>query len=157
MTPGLQIVSFNPFKFCGLKFRGMHVTRMPYTLRMCDQCLARKDLHAPDSMNYRNFSESAAYGLTVLSHEQYVAIERSAIGSASQWLCMPGWRLETNVYDMMHCVYLGTGRDLIASGLCLLIEHGAYAHADRGDRNKLLAHIHREMRGDCKSHGRFVS
>lgn len=123
---------------------------------MCDQCLARKDLKAPPSMNYRNFTDSAAYGLTVLSHEQYVMIERRAKGSASQWMSMPGWRLENNVYDMMHCVFLGTGRDLVGSGLRVLIEHGAYADVPRGDFNKLLAHVHCEMRDDCKKHGCFV-
>ena len=105
-------------------------------------------------MNYRNFSDTAAYPLTVLTHEQYLQID-GQLGSLSDWLEMPGWRLETNVFDIMHCIYLGTGRDLVGSGLRILVEHGAYPEASvrDGDLNKLLAHMHREMKRDCSAHG----
>ena len=104
-------------------------------------------------MNYRNFGDSAGYPLTTLTHEQYLQID-GRLGSLSPWLAMPGFRLESCWFDFMHCVYLGTGRDLLGSGLKVLVGHGAYADFDsQGDVNKLLAKIHREMKRDCSEHG----
>ena len=129
--------------------------RSRFTPRICDSCLARKNLASCPSMNYRNFGESAAYPLTVLSHEQYLAIEAD-VGQVSDWSVMQGWRLENTMFDFMHCVYLGIGRDLVGSGLRTLIDHGVYGRVLENGINRVLSVVHEEMRQDCKSHGLYL-
>jgi hypothetical protein len=40
---------------------------------------------------------------------------------------MDGFRVESMSFDWMHNVYLGTGRDLFASGVRTLVERGSTA------------------------------
>ena len=80
--------------------------------KLCDSCLAHKPWADP-ILSYTNFTESAAYWLTELSHHDYVRHD----ARPSPWLHMPGFRLETVFFDMMHCVWLGSCRVLLASCL----------------------------------------
>ena len=79
------------------------------------------------------------------------------MGGSSDWNLMEGFRLETVGFDLMHNLFLGTGKDLVGSGLKLLIEQGIYDHVEHihDDLDKALAIIHNEMVRDCKNHGFF--
>ena len=127
----------------------------PRATRICDSCLARKNKGCSEAMNYRNFGPSAAYRHTVLSHEQYLSLEAD-VGRVSDWNVMEGWRIENTVFDFMHCIYLGCGRDLIGSGLRTLIDRGVYGEVPENALNRVLADIHQEMRGDCKAQGLYL-
>ncbi|CAL1151780.1 unnamed protein product [Cladocopium goreaui] len=120
---------------------------------ICEQCLARRDIKSPDSMNYRNFTSSAAWPLTMLDHDQWMTL-----GEHSDWNLVEGFRLESVGFDLMHNVFLGVGKDLVGSGLKLLIQQGAFDHVEgvHDDLDKALGVIHQEMVQDCKNHGLFL-
>ena len=120
--------------------------------RLCDQCLAARNVACPDSMNYRNFTGSAAWPLTILTHDQ-----RITMGERSDWCAMDGFTFESVGIDFMHNCFLGTAKDLIGSGLQLLIQQHVFDHVEgcQDDLDKLLGWVHREMVRDCKNHGSF--
>lgn len=101
-------------------------------------------------MNYRNFTSSAAWPLTMLDHDQWMTL-----GEHSDWNLVEGFRLESVGFDLMHNVFLGVGKDLVGSGLKLLIQQGVFDHVEgvHDDLDKALGVIHREMVQDCKNHG----
>jgi hypothetical protein len=100
-------------------------------------------------MDYRNLGASKAWDLTLLSHEQYVALDASSL---SPWMSMPGFTFETVSFDWMHNIYLGTGRDLFASGLKTLVERGVYDYTGLTDTDDLLFHAEGRMRAACSEH-----
>lgn len=122
------------------------------SFRLCERCLAQTGKHCPDIMSYRNFG-SAAWPMTEISHETYLQFDRDSL---SPWACVDGWRLDTVAFDFLHMVYLGTGRDLFASGLRTLIERGVYEHTGIEDLDDLLDFIHLEMHRDCGEAGLLV-
>lgn len=105
-------------------------------------------MKAVDSLNYKNFAPSASYPLTQLSHNAYLDIDA---GHISPWECVEGWRLETLSWDLLHVLYLGTGRDLLASALHALLQHGILQPAN--DREAALDNAHHEMARTCSKHG----
>ena len=121
---------------------------------MCDCCLAmqgRSDVHP--LMSYRNFGTSAAWPLTELSHEGYLVRDAASL---SPWICMPGWRIETLAFDWMHICYLGCGRDLLGSGIRVLILEGIYDHIASRDIDAKLGAVHDEIQATCRQHGLYV-
>ena len=72
-------------------------------------------------MNYKNMGPHAAYRLAPMDHATYMATQ-----PMSEWSCVPGWHLHTCVFDIMHNLYLGTGRVYIASGVRVLVEKGFF-------------------------------
>jgi len=67
-------------------------------------------------------------------------------------MAVQGYRHETVVYDWLHNVYLGVGRDLFASGLKMLIMKGVWEHVGN-DWNSVLAAVHMEMHRSCANDG----
>lgn len=120
---------------------------------MCDRCLAGAGRDCPPRMDYRNFGPTRAWPLTELGHEQYVLRDRAAL---SPWLKMPGFRLETMAWDWMHNVYLGTGRDLLGSGIRLLVLSGVYSSTGLVEMDDILSHVQQRIRSKCSKH-RFLS
>lgn len=116
------------------------------TARMCDTCLAAKGKFCRPAMSHRNFGASAAWPLTETPYEAYMQLE-----TPSPWSVVHGWRLETCAYDFMHVVYLGTGRDLIASAIRLMVKLGVFGPYE--DLDTLLGEIHAEIRRTCGDHG----
>ena len=85
---------------------------------MCDLCFAEKPNKKADlNMNYKNMSPLAPYQLAVMDHDTYMAT-----AMVSEWHIVPGWHLHNCVFDIMHNLFLGCGRDYIASGVRLLME-----------------------------------
>lgn len=119
------------------------------TLRLCDTCLASTGKGTPSEMHGRNYSTLAAWRLTRLTHEGYIDHE---CGNLSPYMAVQGYRHETVVYDWLHNVYLGVGRDLFASGLKMLIMKGVWEHVGN-DWNSVLAAVHMEMHRSCANDG----
>jgi hypothetical protein len=86
----------------------------------------------------------------MLDHDQWMTL-----GEHSDWNLVEGFRLESVVFDLMHNVFLGVGKDLVGSGLKLIIQQGAFDHVEgvHDDLEKALGVIHQEMVQDCKNHG----
>lgn len=73
-------------------------------------------------------------------------------GSLSSWMSMPGFRLESITFDWLHNIYLGTARDICASGILTLVKKDVFPVGSR-DMDQILAFVHREIRSTCKAHG----
>ena len=63
----------------------------------------------------------AAWPLTAIDHEMHMQMD-----TPSPWSVVEGFNFETLSYDWLHNVYLGIGRDLVASGILVLIEHNVF-------------------------------
>ena len=118
--------------------------------RLCDNCLASVGKGAHPSMHGRNYSKTAAWRMTRLDHEAYLDHE---VGERSPYIQIPGFRIETVVYDWLHNIYLGCGRDLFASGLKLLIAKGTWSHLGTDNVDAILAGVHSEMHHSCAAYG----
>ena len=73
----------------------------------------------------------------------------------SPWSIVPGWRLETVSWDWLHNVYLGVGRDLVASGIFLFIRQGMYDHYNLQEMDDLLGQIQMDIATFFKGHKFF--
>lgn len=93
-----------------------------FQLRFCDLCFAERPTKKSNlMMNYKNMGPSAPYRLAPMDHATYMANE-----VVSEYSQIAGWHLHNNVLDIMHNLFLGTGRDFIASGVRVLIEKGYF-------------------------------
>ena len=89
---------------------------------VCDRCLAcqpgcKKSL---DLCSFYNFDANAGYKCTYFSHEGYMR----TCGTPSPWAQVPGWTLHCAFFDLMHTVFLGTARLLLASAVHTLFKNG---------------------------------
>ena len=88
-------------------------TSIAHPPRFCDRCLAVQGDRCPTPMDYRNVGPTAAWGMTNISHETYQVLDRRWM---SPWEKIAGFNFLTISHDWLHHVYLGTARDLCASG-----------------------------------------
>lgn len=114
---------------------------------MCDSCLAQDGKYVTDQMNYRNLGTEAAWPLTMLDHDTYLQMDHDCI---SPWAAVGGWRLDNTSWDLMHNLFLGTGRDLVASAIRCMIDRNVFGH---GELDNILDDVHKEMHATCSSHG----
>ena len=119
-------------------------------LRMCDRCLANAGLGCDPAMDYRNFGDSKAWDLTYIPHEGYLSWDANSL---TPWLSMEGFKVETMAFDWMHNVFLGTGRDLVASGIKTLVKHDCYQNTGLTTVDDILSHVDLQIRTTCKQHG----
>ena len=116
---------------------------------MCERCKAvRPTTNQPDRLSYKDMSPVPPYAGTQISHEQYL----STAGAVSPWVCVEGFSLGTVSFDLLHVLYLGTGRDHIASMLKYLQLRG-YFYVEGETSEQFLKRISLEMRSDCREHG----
>ena len=81
---------------------------------LCECCCAQQPYkNALPEMNYKNFSSTAAWKFTMITHEMYMQVF-----SPSPYACINGWHLWNQFRDSMHCMYLG----FLRSGCSDLIE-----------------------------------
>ena len=118
---------------------------------MCDSCLAESGTKCDPSMHYKNITPGAAWPLTMVSNDMYHQMP----GVLSPWRHLPGWTLESTSFDFMHNLFLGTGRDLVASAFKVMIRHGVYSHVPATDMDSILAFLQEEMISDCSKWGCF--
>ena len=83
--------------------------------------LARRDLVFCD------FTPSAGWRKTLISHEEYMATERVL----SPMRHIDGWRIDLNYADRLHTKYLGFDRDVAACVIVELVREGRYGAAPR--------------------------
>lgn len=94
-------------------------------------------------------SHQAPYRLTHINQETYLAIAPKI----SHWSQVPGWELETTVFDLMHNCFLGTSRDIIASSLRVMVEHGVFdSFGFNRKSDEMFAHITMEIHDTYKQH-----
>lgn len=55
-------------------------------------------------------------------------------------------------FDLLHNIYLGTGRDLVASGMLTLIEQGVYDDTGLTELDDILCHIQQRIDAKCRAH-----
>lgn len=118
---------------------------------MCDRCLAGQGGNTPTEMHYKNFGDSRAWDLTSISHEAYLYLDSDHL---TPWLVVPGFRMETMSWDLLHNIYLGTGRDLVASGLKTLVMQGCY-NGFGEDMDTILSHVDWKIRQRCSKYKSF--
>jgi hypothetical protein len=85
---------------------------------ICESCWASQPFtRAPSVSNYKDFKHGAYWHHHEISHAQYMLLPERK----SPWILhVRGARLDMFYHDLMHVVYLGFARDLIAS--CLIDE-----------------------------------
>ena len=97
-------------------------------------------------MNFKDMSEQAPYRLAELDHATYMLTH-----VPSCWSTVPGWTLHTTVYDIMHNLFLGTGKDAVASSLRLMLEKGCFDHyGPPRDSDEMFAKITEEIHAGFK-------
>lgn len=116
---------------------------------MCDRCLAQQGKDATEPMYYKNFGDYKAWHLTAIHHDGYLNLDASSL---TPWLAMEGFKTETVSYDLLHNIFLGTARDLIASGLKTLIMQGCYNFTGLTDLDAILSYVDAKIRKTCKDH-----
>lgn len=95
-------------------------------------------------MSYKDMSAGAPYQLTAVNHATYMATHQ-----VSPWHVVPGWSLSNNVFDIMHNLFLGSGRIFIGSALRLMLEHGVFdSYGAERDSPTMFAHITLEIQKD---------
>lgn len=119
-------------------------------LRLCDSCLAAVGKNVPSPMSARNFGSGKALPMTRLTHAAYMARE---VNHLSPYIAVRGWKLETCTWDFMHNMYLGCGRDILASGLRVMISKGVWGHIGSNDWDTILNAVHMEMHAACAAAG----
>ena len=123
---------------------------LPAHPRFCDRCLAMQGTRCRPELDYRNVTNSSAWHLTAINHQAYMQFDADSL---SHWVSMPGFNFLAITFDWMHNVYLGTGRDLCASGIIVLIDKGLVGGLDGLDMDEALTRVHRRMRDVCRQHG----
>ncbi len=89
--------------------------------RMCDACGAvQLFADMPEHLNYANFEDTAGYVYTQLSHLVYLLTEMVK----TAWCSVPGFVIESLLYDFMHVSMLGVERDAAAAYIIDMIEAG---------------------------------
>mmetsp|Transcript_63807 Transcript_63807/g.139846 ORF Transcript_63807/g.139846 Transcript_63807/m.139846 type:complete len:321 (+) Transcript_63807:791-1753(+) len=128
----------------------MHVFERYYQCNLfCDRCMALQGPNCPEHMDYRNIGPSAAWPLTEIDDAFYRTLDAHSL---SPWLQMDGFNLGCIAYDWMHNVFLGTARDLVASGIFVLISSGRFG-PPTDDMDEILCRVQRSMHRTCAANG----
>lgn len=117
--------------------------------RLCDLCFAEKpSKRGNPHMNYKNMNASAPYALATMDHCTYMHTQ-----VVSEWAVVEGWTLHTCVFDVMHNLFLGTGRDFVPGCLRVLLERGCFDwYGVARDSNEMFANITMEIRQTYRDH-----
>jgi hypothetical protein len=102
---------------------------------VCDTCCAQQATQsATPSLLYQDFRDTAAHRRTRITQETYLLANA---GRLSPWTQVRGWTLNLTLLDAMHVVFLGIGRDHVASHLVAWCELGLLQHGRRPTRASL--------------------
>lgn len=114
-----------------------------HPLRMCDRCFAEQGVSATPAMNYKNFGSSEAWSLTSIDHHGYLHLHKETL---TPWLAVEGFTMDTMMWDLLHNIFLGTARDLVASGLHTLVTHKCYEFLGTSDMDSILSFVDARVR-----------
>ena len=109
---------------------------------ICDQCFACSS----GPLLYSDFNLSARWRSHRVSWEQYLAI--TPVRRRSPWCSMPGFVHSRALYDFMHCMHLGCGKDAAAQcavDVCL------YGYMGGGSLGEQLHRLWLQYRRWCKN------
>ena len=116
---------------------------------ICDSCYAIQEFkHAPEVLNYTDFSEDAFWAETCFGTEHYLDV--TPLHQRSPWCQVRGWALELNIPDGMHNDYLGIARDLGASVIFAWLLAGLLGALTRDNADSLLTGLTIRMFDWCK-------
>ena len=108
---------------------------------VCDMCCAQQATQsATPSLSCQDFRDTAAHRRTRITQETYLLAN---VGRLSPWTQVPGWALSLTLLDATHVVFLGIGRDHVASHLVAWCELGLLQHGRRPTRASLRLARHR--------------
>lgn len=100
---------------------------------ICEECFASKKF---DEFHAYDHGLTARWRDTLIDHDKYV--RQTQAGMLSPWMKHPGWRLDRNIRDLMHNVFVGgTGNDICASVIKELCDEGCYPGNNLNDRLSL--------------------
>lgn len=86
---------------------------------MCDQCMSQNPTaKSMREMWFFDFREDSPRYLTYISDSTY----RSTATTISPWAGVQGWSLRSCFFDLLHILYLGVARDLVANLLADFID-----------------------------------
>jgi hypothetical protein len=125
------------FVFTGLKCDGKARVEVNFFKRhfnatyCCDSCFATQPFPlAPVDHVYSDFGPHADWRGTILTHEDYLAIETDP----SPLCAVDGYRLELNLWDRLHLEFLGFDRDVAATEIKAQCEDGVWPGAKLQDQ-----------------------
>ena len=99
-------------------------------------------------MNYKDMSQNPAYKFAKMDHITYMRTQ-----VVSEWSVVQGWTLHTCVFDTMHNLYLGSGRDYMACAVRVLVEKGCFdSYGVPRDSDDMFARITMEVHEDFQKH-----
>ena len=118
---------------------------------MCEECLACKPnfKNSEELLNFKNFEMGAAHRISRLTHAEYLATSRTI----SPWSAVPGWHLRNQCRDIMHVVYLGTCRDLLASNIKVLATYDQLPGSAQDPLDDRLRQLSLQMVKECREAG----
>ena len=116
-------------------------------VQICENCCAERDSkHGDGSLCFKDFYPTAAHLLTQFSHNDYLR----ATSSVTPWASMPGFSVLSVLHDPMHCIYLGTCKELIASALGYWNRNSYLVGCYLQDR---LRRVSSRLKASCKEAG----
>ena len=104
---------------------------------ICERCMAHKPTRKPDEavLNYTDFRAECPRYQTCISDATY----RRTASPLSPWACIEGWHLHTRFHDLMHTLYLGLCRDLVAYLLADMSDCGALGDGSLRDQLRRIS------------------
>ena len=116
---------------------------------LCEHCMAtRHQLHT----NAYDFGPQASWMFTLIAHAYYVAMQTNK--SISPWVKLRSWSILRWMWDLLHLIWLGFGKDLI--GTELIIQAKERRTPDLSINDCLMA-LYNEYVHWCKVYGRSYS
>ena len=100
-----------------------------------------------EQLNFKQFTPGSAHEMTILTHDEYLATATHV----SPWAQLSGWHLLNNYRDLMHVLFLGTCKDLLASNVKLLAVYNLLPGNPQEALDKRLRAFSEDMYHECKS------
>jgi hypothetical protein len=122
------------------RFQRYYQTTFPCPRCLCTQPYPR----AERRLSYLDMSASAPYAQTVLTDTDYVALDQRC----SHWSSVPGFALSTCYHDLLHVLFLGVGKDVVAS---LLVD--ILPGVPGADTEERLANLTVDCQQWCRARG----
>ena len=113
---------------------------------LCSRCFASQ---TQDLLLYTNLADDAPWLQTIVRTSAFLANARMQ-GSLPGLCQIEGWSSESLLWDAMHNIYIGVGRDVAGSALDLLCSEQYYGNLSPSDQLKMA---HAAFRGGCRRHG----
>lgn len=116
---------------------------------VCERCKAIRPTDSREHpMSYKKMGFPPAYAATAIDHAEYLRTS----SKLSPWCQVPGFKLETVSYDLLHVIYLGIAKDHISS-MIKYLEIRGYHYSEGETSNEFLRRLNLDARRTCKEFG----